>query len=61
MAKDIATCRSGAKVIGIGKIDVRNPESLQVAADRCVKELGSIDFCMYGHDLLLRPKDTDVK
>lgn len=52
MAKDIATCRSGAKVIGIGKVDVRHPESLQAAADRCVNELGGIDFCMYVHILL---------
>jgi peroxisomal 2,4-dienoyl-CoA reductase len=46
MAKDIATARKGAKVIGIGAVDVRKPELLQAAADRCVKELGSIDFVM---------------
>lgn len=46
MAKDIATARKGAKVIGIGAVDVRKPELLQSAADRCVKELGSIDFVM---------------
>ena len=47
MAKDIATARSGAKVIGIGKVDVRKPEVLQAAVDQCVKELGGIDFAMY--------------
>jgi peroxisomal 2,4-dienoyl-CoA reductase len=48
MAKDIATVRPGAKVLGIGAIDVRKPELLQEAADRCVEELGSIDFVIAG-------------
>ncbi len=48
MAKDIASVRSGAKVIGIGAVDVRKPEALQAAADRCAKELGSIDFVIAG-------------
>jgi peroxisomal 2,4-dienoyl-CoA reductase len=48
MAKDIATARSGAKVIGIGAVDVRDPQALQDAADRCAKELGGIDFCIAG-------------
>jgi peroxisomal 2,4-dienoyl-CoA reductase len=46
MAKDIATARAGARVLGIGAVDVRSPETLQAAADRCAKELGSIDFVM---------------
>jgi peroxisomal 2,4-dienoyl-CoA reductase len=46
MAKDIATARKGAKVIGIGAVDVRKPEALQAAAERCARELGSIDFVM---------------
>ena len=46
MAKDIATARKGAKVIGIGAVDVRKPEILQAAAERCARELGSIDFVM---------------
>lgn len=46
MAKDIATARSGAKVIGIGAVDVRSFESLTKAVDTCVKELGGIDFLM---------------
>jgi len=48
MAKDIETARNGSKVIGIGAVDVRDAQSLQDAADRCVKELGSIDFCIAG-------------
>jgi peroxisomal 2,4-dienoyl-CoA reductase len=48
MAKDIATARKGAKVLGIGAVDVRKPELLQQAADRCAKELGSIDFVIAG-------------
>ncbi|KAF7546062.1 hypothetical protein G7046_g9420 [Stylonectria norvegica] len=47
-AKDIATARPGAKVIGIGSCDVRKVESLQAAADRCAKELGGIDFVIAG-------------
>ncbi|KAF1940473.1 peroxisomal 2,4-dienoyl-CoA reductase-like protein SPS19 [Clathrospora elynae] len=48
MAKDIATSRKGAKVIGIGAVDVRKPELLQAAAERCVRELGSLDFVIAG-------------
>jgi 2,4-dienoyl-CoA reductase [(3E)-enoyl-CoA-producing], peroxisomal len=48
VAKDIATCRPGSKVIGIGGVDVRNPKNLEDAAERCVKELGSIDFVIAG-------------
>lgn len=47
MAKDIATARRGAKVLGLGSVDVRNIESLQAAVDKCVGELGAIDFVMY--------------
>lgn len=47
MAVNIATARSGAKVIGIGAVDVRSFESLKAAAERCVRELGGIDFVMY--------------
>jgi 2,4-dienoyl-CoA reductase [(3E)-enoyl-CoA-producing], peroxisomal len=46
MARDIETARKGSRVVGIGNVDVRNPEQLQAAADRCVKELGAIDFVM---------------
>ncbi|KAL7629404.1 peroxisomal 2 4-dienoyl-CoA reductase sps19 [Parahypoxylon ruwenzoriense] len=47
-AKDIATARKDAKVIGIGGCDVRNPENLVKAAERCVKEFGAIDFVIAG-------------
>ncbi|KAI8946079.1 hypothetical protein F4801DRAFT_565929 [Xylaria longipes] len=48
VAADIATARKGAKVLGIGGCDVRDPESLKKAAERCVKELGAIDFVIAG-------------
>lgn len=48
VAKDIETARPGSKVIGIGNVDVRKVEDLQAAADRCAKELGSIDFVIAG-------------
>ncbi|THC92324.1 hypothetical protein EYZ11_008218 [Aspergillus tanneri] len=47
-ARDIATARSGSKVIGIGAVDVRQIESLQNAVDRCVQKLGGIDFVIAG-------------
>ncbi|KAH0595601.1 hypothetical protein MHUMG1_06777 [Metarhizium humberi] len=47
-ARDIATVRPGAKVIGIGGCDVRKVESLKEAAARCAKELGGIDFVIAG-------------
>ena len=46
MAKDIASARQGAKVIGLGAVDVRSPESVNAAVARCVQELGGIDFAM---------------
>jgi len=48
VAKDMESCRIGSKVIGIGGVDVRKPEDLQAAADRCAKELGGIDFVIAG-------------
>lgn len=49
MAKDIATARPGATVIGIGSVDVRSFDSLKEAVARCVEELGAIDFVMYAN------------
>jgi peroxisomal 2,4-dienoyl-CoA reductase len=46
VAKDIATARPGAKVIGISGVDVRRKESLKSAVDRCVSELGGLDILM---------------
>ncbi|ERS97006.1 peroxisomal 2,4-dienoyl-CoA reductase [Sporothrix schenckii 1099-18] len=47
-ALDIAKVRAGARVLGIGNVDVRSYDSLKAAADRCVRELGSIDFVIAG-------------
>ncbi|KAB8235974.1 hypothetical protein ETB97_010636 [Aspergillus alliaceus] len=47
-AQDIATARPGAKVIGIGAVDVRKFDSLKDAVDRCAKELGGIDYVIAG-------------
>lgn len=47
-AVDLATARQGAKVIGIGNVDVRKISDLEDAAARCVRELGSLDFCIAG-------------
>jgi hypothetical protein len=46
-AKEFATIRPDASVIGIGAVDVRDFEALKAAVYRCVMELGSIDFVMY--------------
>lgn len=46
MARDISSVRKGAKVLGIGAVDVRNVESLEQAVRRCREELGGIDFLM---------------
>lgn len=47
MAQSLMTARPGSKVLGIGAVDVRSPESLNQAVETCVKELGGIDYCMY--------------
>lgn len=46
-AREMESLRPGAKVIGIGGVDVRRPQDLEDAVARCVKELGSLDFCMW--------------
>ncbi|KAJ5104799.1 Glucose/ribitol dehydrogenase [Penicillium alfredii] len=48
VAQDIATARKGAKVIGVGAVDVRKLDNLKDAVDRCVRELGGIDFVIAG-------------
>ncbi|MCJ1379274.1 hypothetical protein MMC17_002375 [Xylographa soralifera] len=48
MAKDIATARQGAKVIGVGGVDVRSVESLNATVAKCVESLGGIDFVIAG-------------
>ena len=47
-AKSIATVRPGAKVIGIGGVDVRNLQDLESSAQQCAQELGSLDFVIAG-------------
>ena len=46
MAKVLAGARPAARVLGLGGVDVRDYASLAAAVDRCVRELGSIDFVM---------------
>ncbi|KAL8765201.1 MAG: hypothetical protein Q9203_006689 [Teloschistes exilis] len=48
MARDIATVRRGARVLGFGEVDVRNVQSLEAAVDKCVQGLGGIDFVIAG-------------
>lgn len=45
MAKDIASSRKGAKVLGL-VVDVRDAKAMEQAAEKCVEELGSLDFAM---------------
>ena len=45
-AQEIATARPGAKVLGIGGVDVRSMQSLADAVERCVGVLGGIDIAM---------------
>ena len=46
IARDIEEVRQGARVIGIGNVDVRKFESLKEAVERCVRELGGVDIAM---------------
>lgn len=46
MAAEIASARKGAKVLGIGSVDVRKMESLEAAVGKCMDELGGIDYVM---------------
>ena len=46
VASEIASCRPGARVLGLGNVDVRKFDSLDQAAKKCVDELGGIDFLM---------------
>lgn len=47
MAAEMSRLRPGAKVIGMGNVDVRKIDDLNKAVDRCVQELGAIDYVMY--------------
>lgn len=46
VASDIMTVRSGSTVLGIGGVDVRDPEKVGRAVEKCVRELGGIDYLM---------------
>ncbi|OQV06757.1 hypothetical protein CLAIMM_11284 [Cladophialophora immunda] len=48
VAASIASARTGAKVLGIGNVDVRKVESLEAAVSTCVSTLGGIDFVIAG-------------
>ncbi|KAI9804434.1 MAG: hypothetical protein M1825_001333 [Sarcosagium campestre] len=48
VAQSIATARKGARVVGLGAVDVRRLQDLQSAAEKCVRELGSLDFLIAG-------------
>ncbi|MCJ1403498.1 hypothetical protein MMC11_006721 [Xylographa trunciseda] len=48
MARDIASARQGARVIGIGAVDVRSADSLNATVAKCVELLGGIDFVIAG-------------
>lgn len=48
VAKEIEALRPGAKVLGLGGVDVRSIDSLVKAVDTTVKELGRIDFVIAG-------------
>jgi peroxisomal 2,4-dienoyl-CoA reductase len=47
-AREIEQLRPGARVIGLGGVDVRDVENLKRAVDRTVRELGKIDFVIAG-------------
>ncbi|EDK46062.1 sporulation protein SPS19 [Lodderomyces elongisporus NRRL YB-4239] len=47
-AKEIAQIRPGAKVIGLGNVDVRKVHDLKAAVDKTVAELGKIDYVIAG-------------
>lgn len=47
-AKEVAELRDGAKVIGIGNVDVRKVQSIAGAVEKTVAELGKIDFVIAG-------------
>jgi peroxisomal 2,4-dienoyl-CoA reductase len=45
-AAEMRALRPGARVLGIGGVDVRRAEDLEGAVARCVEELGGLDFAM---------------
>lgn len=47
-AAEIQSLRPGARVIGLGNVDVREVQSIAKAVEATVKELGRIDFVIAG-------------
>ncbi|CDK24596.1 unnamed protein product [Kuraishia capsulata CBS 1993] len=47
-AKEMSSIRPGAKVIGLGGVDVRNVNDLVKAVERTVQELGKVDLVICG-------------
>ncbi|CAK9441037.1 uncharacterized protein LODBEIA_P49060 [Lodderomyces beijingensis] len=47
-AKEIEQLRPGARVLGLGNVDVRKVQSLKEAVDKTVAELGRIDYVIAG-------------
>lgn len=46
VAREIASTRPGARVLGLAPVDVKRIENVQKAVEQCVQELGGIDFVM---------------
>lgn len=46
VAREIASTRPGARVLGLAPVDVKKLENVEKAVAQCVQELGSIDFVM---------------
>ena len=47
-AKEIEELRPGAKVLGVGNVDVRDVQSIAKAVQESVEKLGRIDFVIAG-------------
>lgn len=47
VTESLKTARKGARVIGIGGVDVRDPAAVDKAVQKCVDEFGGIDYLMY--------------
>lgn len=47
-ARELQAARAGARVLGLGDVDVREMESLARAVEQTVRELGRIDFVIAG-------------
>ncbi|KIX98585.1 uncharacterized protein Z520_05886 [Fonsecaea multimorphosa CBS 102226] len=48
VAAEISAIRPGSVVLGIGDVDVRDPNKVNAAVEECVRRLGGIDFVIAG-------------